>query len=114
MSDSETQKDSTSKKDRNEQILQAIAKKRKAHLPKTQVVDVKKVKPHENKETEKNKQSNDVNEKNYDNKDRPLKDSFYKCTCEGKFIDGYSFSLQLLNKISSVTTNRVERKSQPD
>lgn len=68
-------------------MSQAIAQKRKAHLPKNQITDLKKIKPYEGKETEKNKdnkQGSDVNEKKDNNKDRPLRDSFYKCTCEGK------------------------------
>lgn len=89
MSDSETLKDSASKKDKGKQTSQNIAKKRKAHVPKNQVTEVKKVKPHESKETEKNKnndrQENSVNKKNDVGRDCKLRDSFYKCTCEGKF-----------------------------
>lgn len=88
MSHSETQKGSTSKNYRDEQISQTIAKKRKAHIPKNQLTDGKKVKPHESKETEKNKnndkEESDVNIKN-DSKDCQRRNSFYKCTCEGKF-----------------------------
>ncbi|XP_026326463.1 uncharacterized protein LOC113235105 isoform X2 [Hyposmocoma kahamanoa] len=86
MSDSKTQTDSTSKKDSDEQTSQTIAKKRKAHIPKNQVTYVKKVKPPESQDTEKDKNNDknesDVNKKNDDRKDCHRRDSFYKCTCE--------------------------------
>lgn len=94
ISDSETQEDDTSTKDTDEQVLKTTTKKRKAHGPKNQATDVKKVKPQESKDSEKNKnndkQESEVN-KTTVNKHCERRDSFYKCTCEGKFTTNIQF-----------------------
>lgn len=76
ITDSDTKKDDTSQNDEDEEILQTPIKERRAHVPRNSVTEVKKLQPHENKNTE--------NNKNVEKQSSTRGNTFYKCTCNGK------------------------------
>lgn len=73
---------------------------------------MKKVKPRDTTETEtdksNDKQESDVNKKNNDSKVCQRRDSFYKCTCEGKLkVSFISFYLTFKYEQLVTTFSRI-------